>query len=152
MIVADLPPAELDRSLRHAGLRVRTGPVVTNIRTAVRSVREGIAEHYSQHTVEADDGFADFHVSVERGGTRLRPRAETVLRFDGAQALGRWPGEDGYPLLEWGLNWCVSAHCHQYLILHAAVVERSGCALILPAPPGSGKSEAKLGESSAPEA
>ena len=43
-------------------------------------------------------------------------------------------------MLEWGLNWCVSAHCHQYLIFHAAVVEKSGRALILPAPPGSGKS------------
>ena len=31
-------------------------------------------------------------------------------------------------------------HCHQYLTLHAAVVERAGHALILPAPPGSGKS------------
>ncbi len=43
-------------------------------------------------------------------------------------------------MLEWGLNWCVSAHCHQYLVLHAAVVERFGHALVLPAPPGSGKS------------
>ncbi len=43
-------------------------------------------------------------------------------------------------MLEWGLNWCVSAHCHQYLIFHAAVIEKSGRALILPAPPGSGKS------------
>jgi hypothetical protein len=30
--------------------------------------------------------------------------------------------------------------CHQYLILHAAVLERGGRALILPAPSGSGKS------------
>ncbi len=43
-------------------------------------------------------------------------------------------------MLEWGLNWCVSTHGHQYLAIHAAVVERSGRALILPAPPGSGKS------------
>jgi hypothetical protein len=43
-------------------------------------------------------------------------------------------------MLEWGLNWCVSSHCHQYLIVHAAVLERSGRALVLPAPPGSGKS------------
>jgi HprK-related kinase A len=42
--------------------------------------------------------------------------------------------------LEWGLNWCVSSHCHQYLIIHAASVERNGAALILPGPPGSGKS------------
>jgi len=43
-------------------------------------------------------------------------------------------------VFEWGLNWCVSQHCHNYLIVHAAVVERSGYAAIFPAPPGSGKS------------
>jgi HprK-related kinase A len=43
-------------------------------------------------------------------------------------------------MLEWGLNWCVSSHCHQYLIVHAASVEKYGAALVLPGPPGSGKS------------
>jgi HprK-related kinase A len=141
LIVADLTPADLDRALRRTGLRVRTGPVVTNIHTAVRSVREGIARHYGQHEVEADDGFADFHLSVEtRRAARLRSKAETVLRFDGAPPLARLPGEDGYPLLEWGLNWCVSSHCLQYLLVRGAVLERHGRALLLPGPAGVGKS------------
>jgi HprK-related kinase A len=38
------------------------------------------------------------------------------------------------------MNWCVSHNAHVYLIIHAAVVEKHGCAVILPAPPGSGKS------------
>ena len=42
--------------------------------------------------------------------------------------------------MEWGLNWCVYGLCHQFLIVHAAVLERHGRALILPAPSGSGKS------------
>lgn len=41
---------------------------------------------------------------------------------------------------EWGLNWCVAAWQQQYLAIHAAVLEKQGQALILPAPPGSGKS------------
>jgi len=48
--------------------------------------------------------------------------------------------DQAYPMLEWGLNWCVSMHAHHYLIIHAAVVEKQGLAAILPAPPGSGKS------------
>ncbi len=71
--------------------------------------------------------------------------AEIVFRFDGAQPLGRWPGEDGYPLLEWGLNWCVSSHCHQYLLVRGAVLERHGRALLLPGPPGVGKSTLAAG-------
>ncbi|MBS0330704.1 MAG: HprK-related kinase A, partial [Proteobacteria bacterium] len=50
-----------------------------------------------------------------------------------------------YPMLEWGLNWCVSMHAHHYLIIHAAVVEKNGLAAILPAPPGSGKSTLTAG-------
>ena len=43
-------------------------------------------------------------------------------------------------MLEWGMNWCIANHCHNWLIIHAAVVEKNGQGIILPAPPGSGKS------------
>ena len=43
-------------------------------------------------------------------------------------------------MLEWGLNWVISSHAHDCLVLHAAVVERDGRALVLAADPGSGKS------------
>ena len=141
MIVADLAPPALDRCLRHGGLRVRTGPFVTSIRSPLRAVRHGIALHYAQHTVEPAGSFTDFHVSVERPpGARRWVDDLVVFRFDGMQPLASLPGDQGFPMLEWGLNWCVSAHCHQYLIVRAAVLERGGRALILPAPSGSGKS------------
>ena len=38
------------------------------------------------------------------------------------------------------MNWCISTQAHQYLIFHAATVERNGRAVIMPAPSGSGKS------------
>ncbi|WP_231732007.1 HprK-related kinase A [Rheinheimera sp. EpRS3] len=44
------------------------------------------------------------------------------------------------PVFEWGVNWCVASYQHQFLAIHAAVLERDGKALIMPAPPGSGKS------------
>ena len=43
-------------------------------------------------------------------------------------------------MLEWMMNWCVSNRAHSWLMLHGAVVEKNGCGIILPAPPGSGKS------------
>lgn len=141
MIVEDLAPPALDRCLRQGGLRLRTGPVVTTIRSPLPAVRRGIALHYAQHTVEPDHGFADFHVSVERPRTVRRwIKKQVVFRNDGTVPFAPLPGDQGFAMLEWGLNWCVSSHCHQYLILHAAVLERGGRALILPAPSGSGKS------------
>lgn len=44
------------------------------------------------------------------------------------------------PVFEWGLNWCIASYQHQYLAIHAAVLEKQGKALIMPAPPGAGKS------------
>jgi HprK-related kinase A len=44
------------------------------------------------------------------------------------------------PVLEWGFNWFVSGFNCQYLCIHAAVVEKNNVTVILPAPPGSGKS------------
>jgi hypothetical protein len=43
-------------------------------------------------------------------------------------------------MLEWGLNWVISSHAHDHLVVHGAVLERDGRALILAADPGSGKS------------
>jgi hypothetical protein len=102
-------------------------------------VAEGIVLLYGEHAV--DDGFADFHVRVAHpGGWRRWLRPQVLFQLDGTPPFLPLPGNQGFPILEWGLNWCVSAHCHQYLIVHAAVLEREGGALILPAPPGSGKS------------
>jgi ABC-type thiamine transport system ATPase subunit len=38
------------------------------------------------------------------------------------------------------LNWCVAGHAHHYLMLHAAVLEKNGRAVVLPGDPGAGKS------------
>jgi HprK-related kinase A len=89
----------------------------------------------------AADAFSDFDLTVARtGGIRRWVRPKAVFRFDSASPFKPLPGDQAFALLEWGLNWAIAAHCHQYLIIHSAVVERDGRAMLLPAPPGSGKS------------
>jgi len=117
------------------------GPIVASIASPYRSIERAIALHYGAHAVAPQDEFADFHVSVDPvGGLRRWIRPQAFFRFDANPPFNPLAASQAFPLLEWGLNWCVSAHCNQYLIIHAAVVERHGRALILPAPPGSGKS------------
>ena len=141
MIVADLSRSELDFRLGDLGLRLRTGPVVSRIQSSLPSVAAGIALHYGEYPTEDSDGFADFHVRVALpDGLRRWVRPQAFLFIDGQAPFTPLPLDQAFPMLEWGLNWCLSAHCHQYLVFHAAVVERSGRALLLPAPPGSGKS------------
>jgi HprK-related kinase A len=139
--VGDLGSAALSQRLHGSGLRIRTGPLVANVRSPLPQVACGLALHYAGHPIEDDDGFADFHVSVDRRrGLRHWVDPRVVFSVDDTQPLLPAPGDQGFALLEWGLNWCIASHCHQYLIVHAAVLERGGKALILPAPLGAGKS------------
>jgi len=141
LIVADLPPEELRSRLRVGGLGLRTGPVIARIRSVLKPVIEGIAMHYREHPVVGNDEFADFHVSLHLpAGIRRWIHAQVFFEVDGDSPFKPLPAPQAFPMLEWGLNWCVSSHCHQFLTLHAAVVEKHGRALIMPAPPGSGKS------------
>lgn len=141
MIVGDLPRQELIDRLADGGLRVRTGPVVNRIQSRLTRVVEGIALHYADHVVEDARGFADFHIRVAPPRSARRWIAPQVqFQFDGASPFLPLPANQAFPMLEWGLNWCVSSHCHQYLIVHAASVAKADHALLLPGHPGSGKS------------
>lgn len=147
MKLQQLPPAELRRQLAGAGVWMRTGPFSVKVQSRIPFVAEGLAELYGQFEVRnVSEAFADFHVSVDRPTNLrrwLRPQAE--FSFDGMQPFKPLPRDQAFPMLEWGLNWCVSTQAHQYLIIHAAVVEKNGLAAILPAPPGSGKSTLAAG-------
>lgn len=122
------------------GIYLRTGAFVTHVRSAIQSVSQGIGLLYADYPL-ADEDFADFHVSLERPANLRRwYRPQVMFRFDGKSPFKPLPLEQAFPMFEWGLNWCVSSHVYRYLIIHAAVIERSGFAAVLPAPPGSGKS------------
>lgn len=139
--LGDLEPPLIRSRLATAGLSLRTGPVVSRIRSRLPAVAEAVTLHYAAHPLEPDETFADFDVTVRHArGLRRWYRPQVVFEFDETLPFAPLPGDQGFPMLEWGLNWCITNHCHQYLVLHAAVVERDGLALILPAPPGSGKS------------
>jgi HprK-related kinase A len=141
MIVGDLSPGDLAHRLAGAGLGLRTGPVVNRIESRLAKVVQGVALHYAAYPVEESESFADFHVRVAPPQNLRRwVKPQAVFQFDAARPFLPLPASQAFAMLEWGLNWCVSSHCHQYLIVHAAAVERYGAALILPGPAGSGKS------------
>lgn len=117
------------------------GPFVARLKTDVPALAGDIALLYADFETVPAGRFADFDVEVarERGPRRwLKPQVRFF--FDGQPSFTPLPLVQACAMLEWGLNWCVAAHAHQYLIVHAAVIERNGQAVILPAPPGAGKS------------
>jgi HprK-related kinase A len=141
LTVADLPRSELAARLAGPGLVLRTGPFANRIHTDISRLADGIALLYADYPVDAADGFADFHLALRRaGGLRRWFHPQVCFDHDGATPFKPLPLAQAYPMFEWTLNWCVSHRAHRYLIIHAAVLERHGRAVILPAPPGSGKS------------
>lgn len=142
MKLHQLPGEALRQQLGGPGLWLGTGPFSVRIRSRIESVAQGLAELYGQFEVRnSREVFADFHVEINSPGwLRSVVRPQATFSFDGHLPFKPLPRVQAYPMLEWGLNWCVSMHAHQFLIVHAAVLEKNGGAVILPAPPGSGKS------------
>jgi len=141
MKVSELAADDLDARLRGRGVYLRTGPFVCHVCSPIASVANGIHLLYANHALSTDTAFADFHVRLTRPtGLRRWLRPQVLFHMDDRTPFKPLPLGQAFPMLEWGLNWCVANHAHQYLVVHAAVVAKDDRAMIMPAPPGSGKS------------
>lgn len=139
LTLASIPKPVLRRRLTREGIRLSIPPFVTHIRSPIPIVCEGLAALYPEYELlPPNSGFADFHVAVVYG--RRFPRAICVFEVDGLRPFTPLAAGEAFAFLEWGLNWCVTGYCHTMLTIHAAVLERDGRVLIMPAPPGAGKS------------
>ena len=127
--------------LRAAPLRYRIGPFTVAVQCNIEPASAVFHDLYSDCPIAEADTISDYRFQLQRpfGARRwLRPQAEFVA--DGEKPFAPLPLDSAFPLLEWGFNWSVATTAHQYLMLHAAVVEKSDQAIVLPAMPGSGKS------------
>ncbi|MFI5403523.1 MAG: HprK-related kinase A [Planctomycetota bacterium] len=140
MRVSDLAPEELRSRLRREGVPIRMGPYVTRVRSTLPDLAPAVGHGYAFSEI-GDTGFADFDVSIVRPrGLRRWVRPQALFLLDGLLLFEPYPARLTMPLLEWGLNWCLAGSLHDHLIVHAAVLERNGRAILMPAKPGTGKS------------
>ena len=110
------------------------------IKSSIPAIAKGLGLLYGDYPV-LNDEFADFHITVEQPRNwRRYIGSQVVFQSEGVSPFNPLPYSQAFPMLEWGMNWCISSSAHSYLIIHAAVLEKNGLAIILAAPPGSGKS------------
>jgi hypothetical protein len=141
VIVSDLAPAEIARTLRRGQLMIEIGPFVYRMRSSLPALAERLGSQYADFPLRRAEEFADFHVRVDPPNLLRRwVHANVAFELDGVVPFKPLPRAHAFALLESGLNWCVAQHAHTFLVIHAAVVEKFGCAMLMPAPPGSGKS------------
>jgi HprK-related kinase A len=72
-------------------------------------------------------------------------RPQVLFRLDGVVPFRSLPLRHAVPIFEWGLNWCIVSRANNYLIIHAAAIEKGGHVAIMPGVPGSGKSTLTAG-------
>lgn len=138
--VGALSTAEFGERLGGAGIVVRIGPFDFRVCARARGLAVPLQSLYRDYALLPGDRVLHGHVEV-RDVLRLWPRPGRRVRFlvDGRAPHEDMPAGQALPVLEWGINLVVALRFHAYLMLHAAVLERGGRALLLPAWPGHGK-------------
>ncbi|WP_019675857.1 HprK-related kinase A [Arsukibacterium perlucidum] len=119
---------------------LHTPPFTVRIDTDSPALFSDLARLYPADVlrpVPDNDHVYDFHIDYKR---RFSGKSRPYHFRTGSEHFRMADANQLIPTFEWGLNWCVSAYQQQYLAIHAAVLEKDGKALIMPAPPGSGKS------------
>jgi HprK-related kinase A len=141
MRIAEVDLPTFAQRIANGQTTIGIGPFCVELHSNVDAVARLAHRLYADYALLDDADFIDFRISVMRpNGLRRWLRPYAVFDTMGEHPFSPMPVENAFPLLEWGLNWCVATTAHQYLMLHAAVVEKEGVALLMPALPGSGKS------------
>jgi HprK-related kinase A len=134
-------PSEPLHFTRSTNITYHLGPFTIRLQTREPLLLRLFGEFYGATDLLPHDTIAHFHPRLHRP-TNLRHwlRPQILFSIDGVTPFEPFPLEQAFPLMEWGLNWCIAMRAHQYLLLHSAALERNGRVLLLPALPGSGKS------------
>lgn len=141
MLIAELPRHELARRLRADGVHLVTGAFTVHVRASLSGFIDEFTDMYGDFPVEDPPGIDDVRLRLE-GPSLLRRFVAPQARIwrDGRQLLGKAPAYRAFTLFETALNWSLALSDVAPMFLHAAVLERDGRALVMPAASGSGKS------------
>lgn len=139
--IGEFSEYQLQQAMQGDGLALE----VASFRCLLRSDTEQLAKplkllYQDYRGALSPSGFYDFRINLKK--TRPAPWKPWEVEFDweGGSPFPALPLAHTHPLFEWGLNWCVATASGAHTVIHSAVVERDGFALVLPGSPGSGKS------------
>lgn len=139
--VATFPTTDIERALRGAGLGLQVASFRALVKSDTGMLAKKIHQLYGDYLADIEPhGFYDFRVNVKTSRKRLFGHREVRFDWEGSSPFPGMRLAHAHPLFEWGMNWCVATASGDHVVIHSAVVERNGLALVLPGDPGSGKS------------
>lgn len=141
MKIGSLKTEEIRYRLKNGGLRLSLAGFELVVRSSLPEIAEGISLLYAEHPLGEEDCFTDFQITLDPPSPLRRWfRPQVNFTLDDHTPFKPLPLSQAFAMFEWGLNWVVANHCHQFAIVHSAVVEKNGKGIIFPGTPGSGKS------------
>lgn len=141
MLVQDLAPADLGRRLRTSGIHLDTGAFTTHLHIEVPHLVAEFAQAYARYRLDEPPAIDDFRVRLASPSLLRRYFRPQVQHWvDGVDMMEPLPLDHAFPFLESALNLAIASDDLAPLIVHSAMLERDGRALVMPAPSGSGKS------------
>jgi len=115
-------------------------PFCFEIRTDISKVTANLQQIYAD-LLSTTPGIPDYYLTLSSGsGLRKYVRPQARFLADQQEPFKPIDIDNGFALLEWGMNWCIATSEMRFVIVHAAVLAKDGKAVLFPAPPGSGKS------------
>jgi HprK-related kinase A len=120
---------------------LNTGPYLFRVDSAPTIVQSNLALMYDDAFSLESENPADYIVSLKHDSLLRKIIKPQVTFYLGDNSPFKpLPASQSYPVMEWGMNWCIAATDFNHLIVHSAVLVKDGKAIIFPATPGSGKS------------
>ncbi len=123
------------------GVTLRIGSFSFGVRIQDAQTAREMLALYDGYPFEMGPVLSDFHIQLKPLNplrTWLHPRVRAYI--DHQAVFKPAPPHLGVPLLESVINSCIGTRTTRYLMLHAAVVERDGGAVVMPGASGAGKS------------
>lgn len=134
-----LAPATIESRLRDRGICLQVGTFLCRITSDTGLLANPLHKLYKAYPSSLEpDILVDFEIALRRSNRLLSKEVEFI--WEGKSPFPPLPLSQTHPLFEWGLNWAIATLSGSEIVIHAAVVEKNGAALILPGDPGAGKS------------
>ncbi len=133
-------PVLLERIVED-GLILQIGPLSIGIKVQEPEVAREILDLYEGYAFDLEPALVDFRIEIKSSTlSRVGLRRRIQAYVDHKPFFKPVHPRMGVPLLESTINWCVATRIARYLIIHGAVVEREGRAVVMPGISGAGKS------------
>jgi len=110
---------EVYQRLNNNGLVLAIGPFVFCIKSPLISIATNIESVYGDFQLLSHENLIDFYITIKKPkGLRSFYKPQVYFYSNEYSPFLPLPASQAFPLLEWGMNWCIAQHAHHYLLLH----------------------------------